>query len=65
MADGSVVFRARWELAPSADRSVPPARGDFRAADLHWNGKDEAALAARLSEAVAGLAGEIAGALKK
>lgn len=65
MANGDVVFRARWELTPTGDRMAAPVRGDFHAADLHWNGKDEATLAAQLSAAVAGLAGEIAAALGK
>ena len=64
-ADGSVLFRARWELTPAGDNAAPVAHGDFRPTDLKWNGKDDAALAARLSEAVSALAGEIAAALKK
>jgi uncharacterized lipoprotein YmbA len=62
--DGSVQFLAGWELMAMADGTVT-ARGDFRADGQRWDGKSEAALAARLSEAVAALAGEIAAALAK
>jgi uncharacterized lipoprotein YmbA len=63
-ADGSVQFHAAWELLPSSPGVAGGAvRGDYRAADLRWDGKTEASLAAQLSVAVAGLAGEIAGAL--
>ena len=69
-ADGSVIFRAGWELAPVTVAAGQAAgggtvRGEFRAANLRWDGTTEASLAAQLSAAVAGLAGEIAGALKK
>jgi uncharacterized lipoprotein YmbA len=57
-AAGGVEFRAVWELSR---RSVPPLGGEFRAAGLTWDGRDEAGLAAALSAAVAGLAAEIAG----
>jgi uncharacterized protein len=63
--DGNVLFRARWDLAPVGDNAAPVAHGDFRPTDLKWNGKDDSALAARLSDAVSGLAAEIAAALKK
>ena len=45
------------------DRSV--IRGDYRARDQRWDGKNEAALAAELSKAVSALAAEIAAALPK
>lgn len=66
-ASGAVDFRAVWELTPGAanGEGKPSARGDFRAADLRWDGKSEASLAAQLSQAVSALAGEIAGALRK
>ncbi len=66
-AAGAVEFRAIWELVSLAanGEGKPVARGDFRAADLRWDGKSEAVLAAQLSQAVAGLAAEIAGGLKK
>lgn len=64
-ADGAVNFRAVWRLTKSDTPGAPLAGGDFRAADLRWDGKSEAALAAQLSRAVSGLAAEISAALKK
>lgn len=64
-ANGNVAFRAVWVLAGTDPKVAPVAQGDFRPADLQWDGKSEASLAAQLSQAVAGLAGEIAVALKK
>ncbi len=80
-ADGSVLFHAVWELASLAAKApraadaagaanavanVPTViRRGYRPMDLRWDGTTEASLAAQLSAAVAGLAGEIAGALKK
>jgi uncharacterized lipoprotein YmbA len=63
-ADGMVLFRAAWELAPAGGKTGAGKGGEFRAADLRWDGKTEASLAAQLSVAVAGLAGEIAAALQ-
>ncbi|MDO8540095.1 MAG: PqiC family protein [Opitutaceae bacterium] len=64
-ADGSVLFRAVWELNSSGTKPEPVARGDYRAANLRWDGKTESSLAAQLSQAVSGLAAEISAALKK
>lgn len=67
-ADGAVFFRAAWELVPLAQGEKPagePRRGEFRAENLRWDGKNEASLAAQLSVAVAGLAQQIGGALAK
>ncbi len=66
-ATGAVEFRAVWEITPGAGNAdgKPVARGDFRAAELRWDGKSGASLAAQLSQAVGGLAAEIAGGLKK
>jgi uncharacterized protein len=64
-ANGNVVFRAVWELANADSKAATLAAGDYRAAGLRWDGKSEGSLAAQLSEAVAGLAGEIAAALAK
>lgn len=65
-AGGAVVFRAVWDLSPvNSDGKKISARGEFRAADLRWDGKSEAALAAQLSQAVAGLAAQIAAELAK
>jgi uncharacterized protein len=64
-ANGEVVFRAVWEVASTGAGSTMVARGDYRAADLRWDGKSEASLAAQLSQAIAGLADEVAAALQK
>jgi len=64
-ADGTVAVRAVWELATVGPKPTVHARGDFRGAGARWDGKSEASLAARLSEAVGGLATEISAALKK
>ncbi len=61
--DGAIAFRAAWELTRGAGR--PATRGDYRAENVRWQPKDEASLAAGISEAVAGLAAEIVGALSK
>jgi uncharacterized lipoprotein YmbA len=62
-AAGGVIFRARWELLTVGVTPERVAGGEYRAADLTWDGRTEATLVAKLSEAVAGLAGEIATAL--
>lgn len=64
-ADGAVNFRAVWDLTTIAAKPASIAHGDYHATGLKWDGKNEADLAARLSEAVAGLAAEISAALKK
>jgi uncharacterized lipoprotein YmbA len=64
-ANGDVVFRAVWEVASTKEKPAPIARGDYRPTDLRWDGKSETSLAAQLSQAVAGLAGEIAAAVRK
>lgn len=64
-SDGTVNFRALWELSPFANRTAVIARGDFQAADLKWDAASESALVAQMSQAVAGLAGEVAAALGK
>lgn len=66
-ADGSVLFRAVWELTRrgSGGQAEAAARGEYRAQNLRWDGKSESSLAGQLSAAVAGLAGEIAGAVRK
>jgi uncharacterized lipoprotein YmbA len=62
-ADGAVYFRAVWEMTGA--EGVEAKRGDFRAANLRWDGKSEGSLAAQLSVAVSALAGEIAASLRK
>jgi len=63
-SDGGVSFRAVWELGTGGG-ATPTKHGAYRAADFKWDGKNEATLAEKLSEAVAGLAADIAGALAK
>jgi uncharacterized lipoprotein YmbA len=64
-ASGEVAFRAVWELGALGTKAATVASGDYRATDLRWDGKNEASLAAQLSQAVARLAGEIAAAMPK
>jgi uncharacterized lipoprotein YmbA len=64
-ANGDIAFRAVWDLASTEPKPAAVAHGDFRPTTLRWDGKSEASLAAQLSQAVAGLAAEIAGALGK
>lgn len=61
--DGAIVFRAAWELTRGPGR--PASRGNYRAENVRWQQTNEASLAAGISEAVAGLAAEIANALAK
>lgn len=63
--DGNVVFRAVWDLTTVGAKQEAKGHGDYRAANLKWDGHSEAALVARLSEAVAGLAADIATVLGK
>jgi uncharacterized lipoprotein YmbA len=65
VSGGDVKFRAVWELAAAATPGVVLARGDFQPGQLRWDAPGEASLVARLSEAVAGLAAEIAAALPR
>jgi len=62
---GAVNFRATWELSSPDAKVGILARGDFRASNLHWDGKTEASLASQLSQAVAELAADISAALLK
>jgi uncharacterized lipoprotein YmbA len=64
-ADGAVNFRAVWEIAGTAADAGPALQGEFHPTDLKWSPRNDATLAAALSRAVAGLAGEIAEALAK
>lgn len=59
-ADGSVYFRATWELVNTGAGAGLLASGDFTATGLTWDGQSEATLASALSEAVATLGKEIA-----
>ena len=62
-ADGGVRFHAMWELL--AIGGVAARRGDYHPATLRWDGENETTLAAALSEAITGLAAEIAPAIAK
>lgn len=61
LADGGVNFRAAWEVTSTAGNAGPGQRGEYHPTDLKWSPRNEATLAAALSRAVAGLAGDIAG----
>ena len=62
-AGGGVLFRAAWDLSTAGVAPKIAAHGDFRAENLHWDGKSEGSLAAQLSRAVSDLSGEIAAGL--
>jgi uncharacterized lipoprotein YmbA len=62
--DGGINFRAVWELSTNG-AAGPVTRGDYHAAGLRWDPKNEASLAAGISGAVAGLAADIAASLAK
>lgn len=64
VANGSVSFSALWELVPATGGSGDAIRGEYRSTDLQWTPKDESTLAAAVSRAVAGLAGEIGSRMK-
>ena len=59
-ADGTVNFRAVWDLSTTGTAPKVATHGDYRASGLRWDGKNETSLAAELSQAVAALSGEIA-----
>ena len=63
--DGTVQFRAVWELSTTGVAPKVAARGDYRPTDLKWDVKNESSLVAQLSTAVAGLSGEIAAGLAR
>ncbi|MEO6245480.1 MAG: PqiC family protein [Opitutaceae bacterium] len=63
VADGAVRFHATWEL--HAIGGVAARNGDYQPTTLRWDGRNETTLAAALSEAIAGLAAEIAPAMVK
>lgn len=62
-ADGTVLFRAAWELTGSDPGTT--VFGDYRPTQLAWDGESEASLVRELSRAVVGLADEIAAALAR
>jgi len=63
--DGSVKFRAVWELSTTGATPKVAARGDFSPTGLKWDTKNESTLASQLSEAVSGLAADVATGLTK
>ena len=64
-ADGDVHFAATWRILAPAGSAGTVAEGNYAASGLRWDGRDHGQLAARLSEAVAGLSRDIAAALPK
>jgi uncharacterized lipoprotein YmbA len=64
-ANGSVDFRAVWELATTGNAPRVVARGDVQPADLRWDGKSEGALVAQLSRAVGALADDVSGGISR
>ncbi len=64
-AGGEVRFSARWRILAPAPSAGTVAEGSYAAPGLRWDGHDCGQLAAKLSEAVAGLSRDIAAALPK
>lgn len=62
-AGGAVRFRASWELWSTGAGAEVVERGHYEARGLTWDGRNEASLAAALSQAVAGLSAEITAAV--
>jgi uncharacterized lipoprotein YmbA len=64
-ADGAVQFSAVWRIVASTAAANTVAEGSYTAAGLRWDGHDYSQLAAKLSEALAGLSHDVAAALPK
>jgi uncharacterized lipoprotein YmbA len=64
-ADGAVQFSASWRIVALAAAENTVAEGSYTAAGLHWDGHDCGQLAAKLSEALAGISHDIAAALPR
>jgi uncharacterized lipoprotein YmbA len=62
--EGGVRFTARWRLAAPGSATAA-ASGTYEATGLKWDGHDHGQLAAKLSEAMAGLSRDLAAALPK
>jgi uncharacterized lipoprotein YmbA len=62
-AAGEVRFAATWRIPALGGSTATTAEGSYAATGLRWDGHDCGQLAARLSEALAGLSREIAAAL--
>jgi uncharacterized protein len=64
-ADGDVRFAATWRIPAPGGSAAVAAEGSYAATGLRWDGHNCGQLAARLSEALAGLGRDIAAALPK
>lgn len=64
-ADGDVRFAATWRIPAPGGSAATVAEGSYAAAGLRWDGRDCGQLAARLSNALAGLSRDIAAALPR
>lgn len=64
-ADGAVQFSASWRIVTSTAAATTVAEGNTNAAGLRWDGHDYGQLAAKLSEALAGLTHDLAAALPR
>jgi uncharacterized lipoprotein YmbA len=64
-ADGDVRFAAMWRITVPDGSGATVAEGSFTASGLRWDGHDHGQLAAKLSEALAGLSRDIAAALPR
>jgi len=64
-ADGDVRFAATWRILAPGGSAGTVAEGNYAASGLRWDGRDHGQLAARLSEALAGLSRDIVAALPK
>ena len=64
-ADGDVRFAATWRILAPGGSAGTVAEGNYAASGLRWDGRDHGQLAARLSEALAGLSRDIITALPK
>jgi uncharacterized lipoprotein YmbA len=64
-ADGDVRFAATWRIPVPGGSAAAAAEGSYAATGLRWDGHNCGQLAARLSEALAGLGRDIAAALPK
>ena len=64
-ADGGVRFSASWRIVTTTAAAGTVAEGNYTAAGLRWDGHDHGQLAAKLSEALAGLGHDIAAALPR
>ena len=64
-ADGDVRFTATWRIMVPGGSGATVADGSYTASGLHCDGHDHGQLAAKLSEALAGLSRDLAAALPR